>query len=126
MIRPYLHDYYPPVPVLDFTLSVPGKDEWVGPFPAIVDSGADFSIVPASILEPLKPPIMREVTLSSQWKDKRAVYVYKVDIRVGNLTLVAMDVAGDLHSDEVLLGRNILNRLDLRLEGPALRLHLLE
>ena len=55
----------------------------------------------------------------------RSVYVYEVDLRIGQMVLPAIDVAGDPFSDEVLLGRNVLNRLDLRLEGPALRTHLL-
>jgi hypothetical protein len=44
---------------------------------------------------------------------------------IGHVVLPAVDVAGDPYSAEMLLGRNVLNRLDLRLEGPALRTHLL-
>ena len=46
-------------------------------------------------------------------------------VREGGTILPAVDVAGDPFSDEILLGRNVLNQLDLRLEGPALRTHFL-
>ena len=125
MIRPYSSSISPPVPVFDVVLSAPALDDWHGPFIAIIDSGADFTIIPLIVIQALESPAIRPAVLSSQWRDRHAVYVYKVDIRVGEMVFPAVDVAGDPGSDEILLGRNVLNRLDLRLEGPALRTHLL-
>jgi hypothetical protein len=51
--------------------------------------------------------------------------LYEVDVRLGDLVFPGIDVAGDFASNEILLGRNVLNRLDLRLEGPKLRTHIL-
>ena len=146
---------FPPIPVLDVVLSAPASDHWSGSFTAIVDSGADFTIIPLVLIKSLDAPVIRPAVLSSQWRDRRSVYVYKVDIRVGEIILPAVDVAGDSFSDEIILGRNVLteycaniltrisifaqlqakkssdinarssNRLDLRLEGPALRTHLI-
>ena len=146
---------FPPIPVLDVVLSAPASDHWSGSFTAIVDSGADFTIIPLVLIKSLDAPVIRPAVLSSQWRDRRSVYVYKVDIRVGEIILPAVDVAGDPFSDEIILGRNVLteycaniltrisifaqlqakkssdinarssNRLDLRLEGPALRTHLI-
>ena len=125
MIQPYLQAVFPPIPVLDVVLSAPASDHWSGSFTAIVDSGADFTIIPLALIKPLDAPVMRPAVLSSQWQDKHSVYVYKVDLRIGEIILPAVDVAGDPFSDEIILGRNVLNRLDLRLEGPALRTHLI-
>jgi len=44
---------------------------------------------------------------------------------VGDMVLPAVDVVGDRHGAQVLLGRNLLNKLDLRLQGPVLRTHVL-
>jgi hypothetical protein len=63
--------------------------------------------------------------LTSHWQDAHRVYVYEIDLRLDQGVLPAVDVAGDPLSTEILLGRNILNRLDLRLEGPAQITHLL-
>ena len=125
MIINYSNLAFPPIPVLDITLSVPMKDEWSEPFLAIVDSGADFSIIPLDYLKSIRPPIVKPAILSSQWGDKISVHLYEVDLRIGDLILPSVDVAGDPSSKEILLGRNVLNRLDLRLEGPALRTHML-
>lgn len=125
MIRKYSSSVYPPVPVLDVSLSAPMKDDWSGPYEAIVDSGADFTICPLDLFELIQPPVVKPVILSSQWKEKRSVHLYEVDLRIGDIIFPAVDVAGDPGSEEIILGRNVLNRVDLRLEEPALRTHLL-
>ena len=125
MIRNYSNSAFPPIPVLDVTFSAPMRDEWGGSFEAFIDSGADFTIVPLDLLRSIQAPIVKPVILSSQWQDRRSVHLYEVDLRIGELVLPAVDVAGDPGSGEILLGRNVLNRLDLRLEGPALQTHLL-
>lgn len=43
---------------------------------------------------------------------------YMVDIQIGQATLSALEVVGDPYSTEVLIGRNVLNKLLLLLDGP--------
>ena len=123
MIQPYSHAYYPPMPVLDVSLSCPAEDDWRGSVVAVVDTGADFTVVPLSLLNSLRAPMVRPAVLSSVWQERRPIYIYEVDLRIGQQVLPAVDVAGDPFSNEMLLGRNVLSRLDIRLEGPALRSH---
>lgn len=125
MIQPYSEDYFPPIPVLDVELATPEGNNWIGPYVAIVDSGADFSIVPMTYLRRIRPPLIRPATIFSHWRDARPVSIYSVDLRIGNILQPAVMVAGDSHSKEILLGRNLLNRLDLRLDGLKQRLHIL-
>ena len=47
-------------------------------------------------------------------------------IRIGNVVLSSVEVAGDPDSDEVILGRNVLNDLTLCLKGPEVQLELVE
>ncbi len=124
MAHAYLLSYFPPIPVIDISISAPNSNSWQGPYTAIVDSGADFSIVPQTELESLGLPVYRTATLSSQWHDKRAVNIYEISLQLGNLTLLYAEVAGDPLITEWVLGRNVLNELDLRLDGPSLKLHL--
>ena len=49
MIRRYSYTYFPPIPVLDISISPPEQENWNGPYEAIVDSGADFTIVPVRL-----------------------------------------------------------------------------
>lgn len=73
------------------------------PLPAIVD-GADFTVAPLALLEEIAAPITRPAVLSNPWEDRRQVYVYEVDLRIGRQILPAIEVAGDPFSDELLLG----------------------
>lgn len=124
--QPFSTAYYPPMPILEVWLSAPAEEAWHGPFSAIIDTGADFTIVPLSLLQPFNPPIVRPATLSSQWQEVHPVYIYEIDLRLSDFTLPGIEIAGDPYGDVVLLGRNVLNRLDLRLQGPAQVTHLLK
>lgn len=46
----YSHDYYPPVPVAEVTFITAAESLRTGPFTAIVDSGADGTILPIAYL----------------------------------------------------------------------------
>jgi predicted aspartyl protease len=114
------------MPVINVTLSFPDQHQWHGPLTAIVDSGADFTIVPLSIVTAMNLPVVGEANLVSQWQDRREVHVYQLDIKIGSGILSSVEIAGDPDSEELVLGRNILNDLDLRLNGPTLRVELAE
>lgn len=125
MIQPYDSNYLPPMPVVEIWLAVPDSNDWQGPFSAILDTGADFTIVPQSVLHAFNAPYLKRAMLKTQWSQRQQVGLYEVDVRIGELVFPGIDVAGDRASAQVLLGRNVLNRLDLRLEGPKLLTHIL-
>ncbi|HRI57433.1 MAG: hypothetical protein IAE85_10035 [Anaerolinea sp.] len=125
MIQAYDSEYLPPMPMVDIWLAVPDSGDWHGPLSAIVDTGADFTIVPQSVLRLFNAPYLKRAVLKTPWSQKQPVGLYEVDLRIGKLVFPGIDVAGDRASTQILLGRNVLNRLDLRLEGPRLRTHIL-
>ena len=43
---------------------------------------------------------------------------YEVSSRIGGHNLYGVEVVSEPDGREVLLGRNVLNQLDLRLDGP--------
>ena len=45
--------------------------------------------------------------------------LYAVALEINQYHMAVMRVVGDEISDEVILGRNVLNRLRLLLDGPA-------
>lgn len=124
MIQAHSRAYRPPIPVLEITLSAPDRNDWHRPFLAIVDSGADATIVPFTIIDEIRSEIVRPAVLSSQWRDRRSVNIYEVDLQLDTLIFYALEVAGDRQSNEIILGRNFLNLIDLRLNGPALQVEL--
>lgn len=125
MIQQYSTASYPPIPILEILLSAPAVDGWSRSIHAIVDSGADFTIAPLSLLTGIGAPMTRSAFLRSAWQERRPVYLYEVDVRIGQAVLPAVEIAGDPSGGDLLLGRSLLNLLDIRLEGPSLQIHLL-
>lgn len=86
---------------------------------ALVDSGADGTIIPINYLEEIQASPTTEMTIRSQWGERHRVMLYLVDIQIGNLVLPGLEVVGDEISDEIILGRDVLNRLRTLLDGPG-------
>lgn len=59
--------------------------------------------------------------MRSHWGEWRTVRLFAVDIVIqeSDLVLSGMIVAGDDEGDEIIFGRNVINKLLLTLNGPA-------
>lgn len=115
----YSDEYYPPAPVLEIRLGLPGELFSVGPLIALLDTGADATIVPTRHLRPLEAPIADHRNLRGLRGDRSAVFTYRLDIEVAGLRLPSIEVVADAVGDEVIVGRDVLNRLRITLDGPA-------
>jgi predicted aspartyl protease len=122
----YNHDYFPPAPFVDVVFVTPAEPLYTSVLPAFVDSGADGTIVPIHYLEEIQALPTVEMSIRSQWGEGRSVMLYLVDVRIGNLTLPGIEVVGDEISQEIVLGRDILNRLRILLNGPKDRVEVSE
>lgn len=98
----------------------------LGPYTAIIDTAADGTIVPIKLVENLQAPIVDDVRLRSQWGEWRRDRMFTVDVGIGALRFPAVEVIGDERGDEIILGRNVLNRLRLLLDGPSSTTQVLE
>jgi predicted aspartyl protease len=126
MIHAYLDSYYPPVPALTITLGYPGEALRLGPFSAIVDTGADGTLIPIALLDALGAPFVDEARIRSHWGEWRTIQLFTVDIGVNELRFPAIEAIGDEHGEELILGRNFLNKLHLLLKGPRVQVELLD
>ena len=116
----YSSDYYPHAPVFPVKIAIPGGAPGETTQMALIDTGADGTFIPTSILEELGLPIIYMTTVRSHLGDRlHRVPVHKVDfvlfdsIRLPNIEAVADDWGGSL-----IIGRNLLNKLQLFLDGP--------
>jgi predicted aspartyl protease len=125
MSQQYLDTYYPAMPALEIQLGYPGESLGLGPLVAIVDTGADSTMVPQSLLDEVGAPFSDEARLRSHWGEWRNVSLFTVDLGVESLRLPAVEVVGDEQGQEIVLGRNVLNRLKLLLDGPASQVEIL-
>ncbi|MDQ1300655.1 MAG: hypothetical protein QG637_575 [Chloroflexota bacterium] len=115
---PHLTQYSPPIPTIELTLRASSRQLSVGPLSALVDTGADITLIPLVHLEQLGAPELDEVRLRSHWGSYTTVTTYLVDIEVSAGVLPGVEVVGDLYGDTILLGRNALNKLLLLIDGP--------
>lgn len=99
-------------------MRAPDGDQLRGLLQGIIDTGADITMVPLAVLEEIAAPEIDEVRLRSHWGEIATVTSYLVDIELGTNLFPAVEVVGDLHSDTVLLGRNVINKLLLLIDGP--------
>ena len=63
--------------------------------------------------------------LRSPWGELHEVMLYLVDVQAGTIHLPGIEVAADENAGEIILDRNILNKLLLFLDGPQLYTDLL-
>ncbi len=116
---PYDIHFQPPFPVLPIRLSNEQRGNPTETLMALVDTGADGSLVPLSILRQIRAPAVMDKRLRSHWGEWRAVQMFVVDVELVNRKLPSVLVVGDELGEEVVIGRNLLNRLRLLLDGPA-------
>lgn len=114
----YNDDYFPPIPVAEVTFITAAESLRAGPFMAVIDSGADGTIVPLSFLNEIRAAPTVEMVMRSPWGERRKVLLYLVDVQVGSITLPGIEVVGDDQTAEVILGRDIINGLRVLLDGP--------
>ena len=119
MSHPYLDAYYPPMPALEIHLGYPGESLSIGPVAAILDTGADSTLIPQTLLDQLGAPFSDEARLRSHWGEWRTVSLFTVDIGLEAIRLPAIEVIGDEQGQEIIVGRNVLNRLRILLDGPT-------
>lgn len=114
----YDTDYVPPAPHLEIRLAGPDEAFRMAPLTVLVDTGADATIVPFHYIEPLGEQIDNRKYLRSQWGERRIVDVYLLDVQVGDHRLPLIEIVADERGTEAILGRSVLNRLTMVLDGP--------
>jgi predicted aspartyl protease len=121
----YSPNYDPEAPVLDIEIGIPGTEVFSSPHKALVDTGADTTVIPVEYLHAIQAEIVDRAFLRSPWDDRRAVSIYAVAMKIDRYLLTAVRVVGDEFGHEIILGRNVLNHLRILLDGPASIMELL-
>ena len=121
----YRAHIFPAMPILRVNLGYPEESLNLGPLDAIIDTGADGTLVPQSLIDAVHAPLVDQVKVRSHWGEARLVNLYTLDVGIDGVTLPAVEVVGD-QGQEIILGRNVLNHLRLLLDGPKEQTELLD
>lgn len=120
MATDYSRRYVPPMPVLMIRLSAPEAAPVGRSIAAVIDTGADVCLMPRALLASLELAIGEPVLIRGQWGEPIAATRYPIDLHLEQGVIPGIDVVSDPDGREVILGRNVLNKLRLLLDGPDL------
>ena len=115
---PYSAEYEPPCPVLTVRLASPPGGAGVG-LVALVDTGADMTLVPEPVARILGLPVISQIRVTGVTGTAEGADVFAAAIELAGKNLLVEVVA---FGEETIVGRDLLNRLVLRLHGPGKRL----
>jgi predicted aspartyl protease len=126
----YTYDYdfsfSPSMPVVDVALMPIARNREPVRITAMIDSGADGTLVPLSQLRAIKAHRAGQVILRTVTGAPTVVDIYEVALQVGPHLFSYVRVAADKHNTLIVLGRDILNHLVITLNGLASATELLE
>lgn len=106
----------PPAPFINAFVRNPKTATIFVNNPALIDHGAGCSVITPEMAEQIQPPRTGTIHVSG-FKDKgEFAALYRVHIEIHHWVFREVEVAiGD--SDYAIIGRDILNHFDLRLNG---------
>ncbi len=114
----YDNDYNPAMPVVDIEIGRAMADASLA-LKAVVDSGADATIIPVHSLEEIRARRSRKMWLRGSAGGRVLVDLYQVSLQLGPFAQMFLEVVGSTQNDEVIVGRDVLNHLTVTLNGPA-------
>ncbi|MBI4630718.1 MAG: retroviral-like aspartic protease family protein [Chloroflexi bacterium] len=119
-------DYALPIPVLHVSIGNSDDTPWLGPLDGIVDTGADITMIPLNIIARVNAPSLQEGYLRSAWGSDSRITFFIVNLQIEQLRFSGVQVASNESIDEIILGRNVLNKLPLFLDGPKQQTEILD
>lgn len=116
---PYSLEHMPPAPALTVGISVVDRPDSILNVTALLDTAADISVVPDTLIDQLGLIPVSETMIAGFEERPVHVLVYVVAIHIAGARLYPARVVA--HSvSYALIGRNVLNSLFVRLDGPDL------
>ena len=116
---PYDSNYQPPFPAVQVALHNREEGLQTSARSALLDSGADASLVPIVFLREIVAPALTDTRIRSHWGEWRLAQLFVVDVEIEDIMLPGIFVVGDEQGDEIVLGRDVLNKMRIFLDGPA-------
>lgn len=118
MRYPYNTDYSPPFPSGRIAVRNDALELSSEQLDGLIDTGADATMIPVPVLEQVHARPLMEKRVRSHWGEWRQIEIFLVDLEFDGPRLPNIHVIGDEVGSEVILGRDVLNKLRILLDGP--------
>jgi predicted aspartyl protease len=120
----YNQQVTPPAPFVHVLVRPP----FAGPagvvIPAQLDTGADLSVIPGRLVDELQLVPLDSVAALGFGGHLLTLPTFLVELQIKDMTPVTVKVLASQDESYVLLGRDVLNRFSIVLDGPNLSLEL--
>lgn len=113
----------PPAPFVRLTLRQPRTGAELS-VPAQIDTGADITILPQSVVESLDLDYQGVVEIKGVGGSLQTLIRYSVLASIHDSPQVGLNALAHSEEEWVLLGRDVLNAFRLVLDGPNLALEI--
>jgi predicted aspartyl protease len=114
----------PPAPFVHVTLRNTATGQELADLPAQVDHGADITAIPSRLANILELPRIRMLPVKGFGEPMLELPTVLVEITIRQMQPVATEALLSPDEPYVLLGRDLLNRYRIVLDGPQLALEL--
>ena len=113
----YDSSYEPSAPVL--TMVVSWDQDIEERLVALIDSGADATMIPVHVLRNVGARYIGEMRMRGVLGVSQIVDIFVVNVRVGAFTINGVEAIAVLEGSEAIVGRDVLNNLIVTLNGLA-------
>ena len=106
----YDTSYAPPAPIIE--IEIDGYNQLFGKATlwAMVDSGADASMIPISFLDAVGATYKETLWMRSVTGDRTKVDLYLVSVQIGSYLIRGVHVVAAPKNTEAIIGRDVLNQ----------------
>src|SRR5258705_12604674 len=115
----YATDYQPTAHFMHVVLCNTAHREPIGEFPAQLDSGADRTVILQEHVERLRLAAIRQIPIGGFGADLKLLSTYAVKIQIRQFEPILVEVIASPDEPFIILGRDVLNKYRMLLDGPA-------
>ena len=109
---------FPAFPVLEFAISN-ARSERQQTVQGLIDFGSDITQIPSSILRTIGAREIDDRWIRDASGLRYPVTIYMVQLQIGSVILPSIEVVGRTGTNEVIIGRDVLNQFIVTLNGLA-------